>query len=81
MKIACVVLGTRGDVQPIIALANGLYKQGHEIICAPPENEELISRVNCRFLSFGLADKLKHSNGTELTIQLIEREFLNQTSC
>ena len=26
-----------------------------------------------------LADKLKNSNGTELTIQHIEKEFLNQT--
>jgi len=54
MKIACVILGTRGDVQPIVALADGLIKRGHEVtICAPPENEELISRVNCRFVPFG----------------------------
>jgi vancomycin aglycone glucosyltransferase len=54
MKIACVILGTRGDVQPMVALADGLIKRNHEVtICAPPENEELISRVNCRFVSFG----------------------------
>jgi len=58
MKIACVILGTRGDVQPIIALADGLIKKGHEVtICAPPENEELISRVNCRFIPFGPSPK------------------------
>lgn len=28
-----------------------------------------------------LAGKLKKSNGTGLTIQLIERDFLNQTDC
>jgi vancomycin aglycone glucosyltransferase len=58
MKIACVVLGTRGDVQPIVALADGLLKRDHEItICAPPENEELISRVSCKFVPFGPSPK------------------------
>ena len=58
MKIACVILGTRGDVQPMVALAEGLFKRGHEVtICAPPENEELISRVNCRFIPFGPSPK------------------------
>jgi vancomycin aglycone glucosyltransferase len=38
----------------MVALANGLIKKGHEVtICAPPENEELVSRVNCRFIPFG----------------------------
>jgi vancomycin aglycone glucosyltransferase len=54
MKIACVVLGTRGDVQPMVALATGLIKKGHEvIICAPPEHEEMIRRYNCMFEPFG----------------------------
>lgn len=54
MKIACVILGTRGDVQPMIALARGLMKQGHDVLlCAPPENEELARQNNCRFVSFG----------------------------
>lgn len=58
MKIACIILGTRGDVQPMVALADGLIKRGHEVtICAPPENEELISRVNCRFIPFGPSPK------------------------
>jgi len=54
MKIAFVILGTRGDVQPMVALATGLIKKGHEaIICAPPENEELVRRNNCEFVAFG----------------------------
>jgi UDP:flavonoid glycosyltransferase YjiC (YdhE family) len=54
MKIACVVLGTRGDVQPMIALATGLIKEGHEvIICAPTENEQLARSYNCHFAAFG----------------------------
>ncbi len=54
MKIACVILGTRGDVQPMIALATGLIKKGHEvIICAPSENEQLARKYNCQFVTFG----------------------------
>jgi len=54
MKIAIVINGTRGDVQPMLALAEGLQKNGHEIIlCAPPENEELVKRYNCPFVPFG----------------------------
>jgi vancomycin aglycone glucosyltransferase len=54
MKIALVINGTRGDVQPMLALAIGLMKNGHQIIfCAPPENEELVKRFNCPFIAFG----------------------------
>ena len=54
MKIACVILGTRGDVQPMIALATGLIGNGHEvIICAPSENEQLATTYNCQFIAFG----------------------------
>jgi vancomycin aglycone glucosyltransferase len=54
MRIACVILGTRGDVQPMVALASGLIKKGHEvIICAPSENEELALQNGCQFVSFG----------------------------
>jgi len=54
MKIACVILGTRGDVQPMVALATGLIKKGHEvIICAPSENEKLVRDYNCPFVAFG----------------------------
>ena len=58
MKIACVILGTRGDVQPMIALATGLMKNGHEVlVVAPPENEELAKRFGCRFEPLGSSIK------------------------
>ncbi len=54
MKVALVILGTRGDVQPMIALATGLMDKGHNvIICAPSENEELAKMHNCQFIHFG----------------------------
>jgi len=76
MKIACVILGTRGDVQPMVALGTGLIQKGHEvIICAPPENEELVRRYNCRFEPFGPSIKKavserpeKQKGGVAITI-------------
>ena len=54
MKIACVILGTRGDVQPMIALASGLMVHGHDVmVCAPPEHAELAGRHHCPFVPFG----------------------------
>ncbi|HNW69340.1 MAG TPA: glycosyltransferase [Bacteroidales bacterium] len=54
MKIACVILGTRGDVQPMLALATGLIKKGHDVtICAPSENEQLVKAYCCPFVAFG----------------------------
>ena len=54
MKVTIVINGTRGDVQPMLALATGLIKNGHEIVCcAPPENEELAKRYSIPFVAFG----------------------------
>lgn len=69
MKVAIVVNGTRGDVQPMLALATGLIKNGHKVIfCAPPESEELLKRYNCPFVAFGpnykeLFNKNGHKKG------------------
>lgn len=78
MRIACVILGTRGDVQPMVALATGLIKRGHEvIIVAPPENEEFVRRNNCQFTALGLNIKKsvnenpeKQKGGVAVTISL-----------
>ena len=36
MKVLIMTLGTRGDVQPFIALARGLLVAGHEVVLAAP---------------------------------------------
>lgn len=44
MRVAIQTLGTRGDVQPYIALALGLIERGHEVqIAAPVQFETMIS--------------------------------------
>ncbi|QEC68971.1 glycosyltransferase family 1 protein [Panacibacter ginsenosidivorans] len=54
MKISIVVYDTRGGVQPMLALADGLIKRGHEVLfCANPENEKLVTSYNCPFRPFG----------------------------
>lgn len=54
MKIALVILGTRGDVQPMIALALGFIAHGHEAtVYAPVENKELAEKHACPFVPFG----------------------------
>lgn len=37
MKVLIMTLGTRGDVQPFIALARGLLVAGHEVVLAGPQ--------------------------------------------
>lgn len=51
MKIAIASCGTRGDVQPLIALSLALQKRGHGIIfIAPPENEPMVHQYVANFV-------------------------------
>lgn len=45
MHIAIQTLGTRGDVQPYVALARGLKSRGHDVqIAAPAQFEPMVTR-------------------------------------
>ena len=37
MRIALLTHGTRGDVQPFIALGKGLAARGHDVLLAAPD--------------------------------------------
>ena len=37
MKIIPIAIGSRGDIEPFIAMAEILQNSGHEVICAFPE--------------------------------------------
>ena len=37
MKVLIMTLGTRGDVQPFLALARGLLAAGHEVVLTAPQ--------------------------------------------
>ena len=45
MRISLAALGSRGDTQPCLALAEGLLKRGHEVtLLASPRYQEVIGR-------------------------------------
>lgn len=50
MKIAILTYGSRGDVQPFLALAVGLKKRGHEVTLAAPHRfANFVSQYNIPF--------------------------------
>lgn len=55
-----VILGTRGDVHPMVALAIQLMQRNHEVIfCAPPEHEGWVAKLGVPFTAFGPPIKKK----------------------
>ena len=54
MKILVISLGTRGDIEPMIAIAEILYKNGHEVTCAFSEQfRREVENINIPFVSLG----------------------------
>jgi vancomycin aglycone glucosyltransferase len=54
MRVAIVVSGSRGDVQPMLALAVGLRAAGHEaLVCSSPDNAAWAGSLGCAFEAIG----------------------------
>jgi UDP:flavonoid glycosyltransferase YjiC (YdhE family) len=54
MKIFMATYGSRGDVQPLVALALGLKARGHQIILAgPPEWQSWVTALGCPYTPLG----------------------------
>ena len=54
MRVLLSTIGSRGDVQPLMALALHLRELGHEVrICAPPDFGEWIGTFGIPFVSVG----------------------------
>ena len=50
MKILVMTLGTRGDIQPFVALARALDAAGHEaVVCGPHRFEDFVVGHGIRF--------------------------------
>src|SRR5579862_8827202 len=83
MNIGIFTYGTRGDVQPYIALALGLSERGHNITLAAPENfKELVEGFGLTFhpLYGNVEEKMNSPEGqsvlqTENTIKLMKYFF------
>ena len=55
MKIALCTGGTRGDVQPMLALAVALIQAGHEVLLiGPPENRNWVEGYGCPFAGLSI---------------------------
>lgn len=54
MRVLLSTIGSRGDVQPLVALALELRALGHESrICAPPDFRELVEGYGFSFVPVG----------------------------
>ncbi len=54
MKIVLVTFGSRGDVQPMLALALAIQREGHEVLLAgPPERAEWAEEYGCPYQPLG----------------------------
>ena len=54
MKIVLATFGSRGDVQPMIALSLALKADGNEVLLAgPPEKAEWVKQAGCPFYPLG----------------------------
>lgn len=54
MKIMLATYGSRGDVQPMIALTLALKSADHDVLLAgPPEKKEWAEKLGCPYLAFG----------------------------
>ena len=54
MKIVIATCGTRGDIQPLMALARALNHRGHKtLIAAPPEHGAWVENCGCHFQALG----------------------------
>ena len=70
MRIVIIAPGSRGDVQPYIALGKGLQNAGHSIRLVSHSNfETLVTSYGLEFWSFGndVRDAVENSEMQELT--------------
>lgn len=66
MKVLIATIGTRGDVQPYVALATGLKEAGHQVtICTCPQFREFVTDYGIGFASLedGLLKLLESDTG------------------
>jgi UDP:flavonoid glycosyltransferase YjiC (YdhE family) len=67
VKVNVLAAGSRGDVQPMVALGVGLTRAGHEVtICAGDDFEALVTGHGLRFVPAGL--RIEELIGSELGV-------------
>ena len=63
MKIIPLSVGTRGDIEPFLAIGKILKEKGHLVICAFPEQfRNLTEELNLQFVSLvALSDEVNYT--------------------
>ena len=85
MKIVLATFGSRGDVQPMLALSLALISKGHDVLlAAPPEKADWAKQLGCPFHSLGsdvtaFIDDLENAHSLRSTICFVSflRKELN----
>lgn len=87
MKIVLATFGSRGDVQPMLALSLALQSAGHRVLlAAPPEKGEWARQMGCPFQPLGdditaFIDTMKDIHSARsaiLSIRYLRKEFRSQ---
>jgi sterol 3beta-glucosyltransferase len=74
MKVGIFTFGSRGDVQPYLALAVGLRQAGHDVfLCAPLDFAELVATHGIPFRPLSVSFKEMQSRGAHT--QLLTNRF------
>ena len=83
MRVMLATLGTRGDVQPMAALARGLGARGHEVLlAATPNNENWAARADASYAPIGrdiqafLTEHIDEGINPLKNVRLLKRMFL-----
>lgn len=79
MRVAVVVCGSRGDVQPMLALAVGLGDAGHDaLVCSSPDNGAWARSHGCAFEAIGEPLRDNPSLGTDWVTRAFDRFIRRQ---
>lgn len=81
MRITIITVGTRGDVQPYIALGVGLKKAGHNVrIAAAPNFEAFVREYHLDFAPIGVDfKKLMEENSVSKSLDTKGKGGLKRT--
>jgi UDP:flavonoid glycosyltransferase YjiC (YdhE family) len=77
MKIVLATYGSRGDVQPMLALALGLQSRGHAVLLAgPPERQGWAVQSGCPYIPLGVdvtafIDKMSHVHELKSAVDFV----------
>jgi len=79
MRVLLSTIGSRGDMQPLVALALALRALGHEArLCAPPDFRELSEGLEIPFVALGPELRSTAKPGPSPTLAQLTPQQLRQ---